>query len=290
MPAGARATPVTSAPAPPSASPLALPLAWDLVADAYAAEVVPLFEQAAERALALAEVGPGTRVLDVAAGPGTLALLAARRAHEVTAVDFSAEMIGRLRLRASARSLPNVRAIVGDGQAMDLPDRAFDAAFSMFGLIFFPDPLRGAREILRVLAPGGRAVVSTWPPMERNPFLFAVFSALRARRPELSSPPGGGPLGDPAGLTAFLREAGFADVSVRETTMTHDFGSVAEAWLSVERSTAPLVLLRHRLGDEAWRPVAAGIEADLLARFGRGRLRFEAPAYLGLGRRAAATR
>jgi SAM-dependent methyltransferase len=276
---------MASDPSPPSPSPLALPLAWSLVADAYAAEVVPLFEQAAEKALALAEVGPPTRVLDVATGPGTLALLAAARAREVTAVDFSAEMIEHLRKRASARSLHNVRALVGDGQAMELPDRAFDAAFSLFGLIFFPDPPRGARELLRVLAPGGRAVVSSWPPIERNVLLSAVFSALRAQRPELSSPPGGGPLGDPAGLASFMREAGFTDVAVHEMIITHGYGSVAEAWTSIERSTAPLVLLRRRLGDEAWRPIAAGIEADLGARFGPGPVRLEAPAYLGVGRR-----
>ncbi len=276
-------------PSSPPPSPLALPLAWNLVADAYAAEVMPLFEQAAEQALALAEVGPATRVLDVAAGPGTLALLAAARAREVTAVDFSPEMIARLRNEASARSLRNVRVLAGDGQAMDLPDRAFDEAFSLFGLIFFPDPRRGAREMLRVLAPGGRAVVSSWPPMERNVLLSAAFSALRARRPDLSSPPGGGPLGNPDGLASFMREAGFADVSVREMTIVHDYASIAAAWTSIARSTAPLVLLQHRLGEDAWRAVAAEIEAELHARFGPGPVRLEAPAYLGLGRRPMAS-
>ncbi len=269
----------------PSPSPLALPLAWNLVANAYAAEVVPLFEQAAEMALALAEVGPSTRVLDVAAGPGTLALLAAPRVRDVTAVDFSPEMIASLRKGAAARSLRNVRELVGDGQAMDLPDGSFDAAFSLFGLIFFPDPLRGARELLRVLAPGGRAVISSWPPMERNVLLFAALSALGARRPELSSPPGGGPLGDPDGLASFMREAGFADVSVHETTIVHDYGSAAEAWASIARSTAPLVLVRRRLGEEAWRPLAVEIETELRTRFGPGTVRLEAPAYLGVGRR-----
>ncbi len=281
---------MTSPPSPPSPSPLALPLAWDLVADAYTTEVVPLFEQAAEKALALAELAPHSRVLDVAAGPGTLALLAAARAREVTAVDFSAEMIELLRRRASARSLDNVRAIVGDGQALDLADGAFDAAFSMFGLIFFPDPRRGAREMLRVLAPGGRAVISSWPPMERNVFLSAVFSALRARRPELSSPPGGGPLGDPAGLSSLMSEAGFTGVSVHETTITHEYGSLAEAWASVERSTAPLVLLKQRLGHETWSHLAGEIEAELRSRFGPGSVRLVAPAYLALGRRPGSAR
>ncbi len=54
--------PMASAPSQKPPSPLALPLAWDLVADAYDADVVPLFEQAAEKALALAEVGTWTHL------------------------------------------------------------------------------------------------------------------------------------------------------------------------------------------------------------------------------------
>ena len=95
---------------PESPNPLGQPLAWDLVADGYMEELVPVFERFAVRALDLASVGPGTRVLDVAAGPGTLALVAAERGAEVTAVDFSPGMIERLRGRAAANGVATVRA------------------------------------------------------------------------------------------------------------------------------------------------------------------------------------
>ena len=69
--------------------PLSTPCVWDTVAEGYASDFVPLFSLYAADALALAELPPNAHVLDVAAGPGTLALLAARTARHVAAVDFA---------------------------------------------------------------------------------------------------------------------------------------------------------------------------------------------------------
>jgi len=87
--------------------PLALPETWDLVAEAYALEVMPVLQTFARQALRLAGLPPtgvhehNARVLDVACGPGTLAFLAASRASRVDAVDFSPGMIEQLHARAS---------------------------------------------------------------------------------------------------------------------------------------------------------------------------------------------
>ncbi|HEX9399633.1 MAG TPA: methyltransferase domain-containing protein [Anaeromyxobacter sp.] len=271
---------------PESPNPLGQPLAWDLVADGYMEELVPVFERFAVRALDLASVGPGTRVLDVAAGPGTLALVAAERGAEVTAVDFSPGMIERLRGRAAANGVATVRAVVGDGQALELPDAAFDAAFSMFGVIFFPDRARGLREMTRVLATGGRAVVSSWPPLDRAPILATVFGSLRAHLPGFPLAGGRPPLGDPAEIRAELGAAGLNDVQVEEVTVAHEFASMHDAWTSIARSTAPLALLRRRLGADASRELEGKILQDLVARFGSGPVPFDAVAYLASGRRA----
>src|SRR5687768_8703234 len=111
---------------PSGSSPLATPMPWDMVADAYTAEIVPLFERYAEDALAMAGVPDGGRVLDVACGPGTLALLAAPRAGHVDAIDFSPAMVDRLRARIAATGVTNVTAQVGDGQALPFADASYD--------------------------------------------------------------------------------------------------------------------------------------------------------------------
>ncbi len=268
-----------------SPSPLANPLAWDLVADGYTEEFAPILERVADRALDRAAVTRDTRVLDVASGPGTLALRAAARGAKVTAVDFSSVMIARLRQRAADRGIQDVHAIVGDGQTLEVADGAFDAVFSLFGVIFFPDRTRGLREMARVLTAGGRAVLTSWPPMERVPVLATVFSSLRTRMPQLALGTGQPPLGDPDDIRIELRDAGFADVQVEEVPVVYEFASMADAWRSMSRSTAPLALLRHRLGPESSGALEQAILGDLIARFGPGPVRVDGIAYMSSGRR-----
>ena len=85
--------------------PLALPATWDAVAEGYADELMPLFERYAQDALALAVLPARAHVLDVATGPGTLALLAAPVAERVVALDFSEAMIVQLDRRVAAARL-----------------------------------------------------------------------------------------------------------------------------------------------------------------------------------------
>lgn len=262
-------------------SPLAVPAPWDRVALAYEAEAVPQLETFAAEALRLAPVGPGTRAVDVAAGPGTLALLAARAGARVTALDFAPEMVARLRRRADSLGL-ELESCVGDGMALPFPDGAFDRAYSMFGLIFFPDPARGLREMRRVLAPDGRAVVSSWQPMSRTPLFAAAFDALRAHVPGLPANDGRATLGSPDDLAAAMEEAGFYDVEAREATNTVEVTSAEALWESMQRATAPVVLLKERVGA-AWAEVASSVAAALRASYDDGPQSLTMFAVLGVG-------
>ncbi len=149
-----------------SGSPLATPEPWDLVADGYVENVAD-FEAFAREALRL--VPAAGEVLDVAAGPGSLTLLAARTATRVHAVDFAPAMLEALRARAAAAGITNVDTQLADAQSLPFPDESFDVAYSMFGIIFFADRSRALAEMARVLRPGARVVVSSWPPSERVP-------------------------------------------------------------------------------------------------------------------------
>lgn len=135
-------------------NPLASAGTWDLVADAYAADLLPWAEHFAREALRLAALPPEPHIVDVACGPGTLALLAAREGARVSAIDFSPQMIANLNRRAEEAGLSLVDARVGDGQNLPFDDKSFDGAFSIVGLVFFPDRDAGFRELYRVLKPG----------------------------------------------------------------------------------------------------------------------------------------
>jgi SAM-dependent methyltransferase len=260
-------------------NPLATPVPWDLVADGYVSDVVPQFTPYAEAALRLAAVPPGGRVVDVACGPGTLTVLAARSAERVDAIDFAPEMIAQLARVAPANVVPRV----GDGQALPYDDASFDAGFSMFGLIFFPDRGRGLAELARVLRPGGRVAISSWPRAERVPMMEALFRALKANGVPL--PDTRPPLSEPADFEAELGGAGFRDVRVEEVGNVVTAPSLDELWAGFNRSMAPLVLMRKRMGEATWAGFGAAIRQALLDRFGAGPQRFEQPAWIGVGTR-----
>ncbi len=96
----------------------------------------------------------GQRVLDVACGSGTAALVAERRYCEVTGLDYVPELIERAETRARANG-QSIDFCVGDAQDMPFPDDSFDVILSVYGVQFAPDQARAARELIRVCKPGG---------------------------------------------------------------------------------------------------------------------------------------
>jgi demethylmenaquinone methyltransferase / 2-methoxy-6-polyprenyl-1,4-benzoquinol methylase len=116
------------------------------------------------RAVDLAGVGPGSRVLDVATGTGDMAIELARRVSpggEVVGSDFAERMLDRARAKSAAADAGGVRTRFEWADALALPyaDGTFDAATVGFGARNFEDLGRGLAEMVRVVRPGGRVVV-----------------------------------------------------------------------------------------------------------------------------------
>lgn len=281
--------PTESAPPPPSPGlpPLATVAPWDLVAEAYAAEVVPTFEHFAHEALLWAGVGSGHRVVDVAAGPGTLSFLAAERGAEVEALDFSPAMVDRLQARLAAGSHRSIHPQVGDGQALPFAEGSFDAGFSMFGLMFFPDRAQGLRELARVVKPGAPVVISSWESMAGIPFFATVFGAMAEAFPPPPGAPPPGPfaLATPEACIAEFEAAGLSSIEVRRAHAPITSNSMDELWAGMQRTNAAVRLLAARVGAETFSAFAAGLRSRLIEQFGNGPQRVEMLALLTLGRR-----
>lgn len=267
---------------PTPTSPLATPLPWDLVAEGYTSDVVPLFEGFA--AEALARLGPlaGRELADVACGPGTLALLAARAGARVRALDFSSPMIECLRARAEGLA---IEAVVGDGMALPWPDECVDAAASMFGLMFFPDRGLGYRELRRILRPGGRAAVSSWVPLSRIPLLTTVFEIFGELAGGPSPPARPMPLTEVEECVAEMRAGGFVDVEVFEASASSTAPSTAELVGSMARSNAPIALLRAKAGAD-WPRLERTLHDRVEAALGAGPHTLTMIANITVGRRA----
>jgi SAM-dependent methyltransferase len=262
-------------------NPLATAGPWNGVSAAYTAELLPQFERFSRDALALNRLPASPRIVDIACGPGTLAILAAREGASVSAVDISRAMIASLRRRAGEGAVVAVSAQVGDAQALPFADDTFDAAFCMFGLIFVPDRAAGFREMRRVLRPGCPAVVGSWAPAT-GPFA-ALSDAIRISLPDLPLPEKDAPLSDPRAFQEELSAAGFREARIHTVTHTFPARSPAEFWAVVQRTTAPVALLRARLGEESWPGVARAIFERFHGAVGDGPLEHVATAHLGLG-------
>jgi ubiquinone/menaquinone biosynthesis C-methylase UbiE len=223
---------------------------WDGTADQYMTSAEPFTGQFCEDAAELAEIEPGIDLLDVATGPGALALAAARRGARVTAIDFSPAMVERLSERMG--DLPIVARRM-DGQALDLPDASFDRACSVFGVPLFPDWRTGLREMARVLRPGGRAVVA----VADNGHGFGPNQFLAQARQEVTGArapveiDAWGILADRDRFAEEMRAAGLRAIEIHERT--HEF--VID--LAVFTSDHPMILRN---------PVLAGLSADDLDR------------------------
>jgi ubiquinone/menaquinone biosynthesis C-methylase UbiE len=233
------------------------PAYWDEAAAAYEAMAQPFTDVFAQAAVDVLELAPGMRVLDVAAGTGAAAAAAARTGAEVTAIDFSPGMVGRI----VARGLPRVTARVMDGQALDFPDAVFDASVSVFGVMLFPDWRAGLREMARVTRPGGRAAIAVWRDADGAATTLLLAQVRRALWPDLATPmlDGVATLADPGRVTDAMETAGFADVATTEVTSdfrlkiaaldrAEELFAVSPLWtmLTHEQQAAALAEIRRR--------------------------------------------
>ncbi|REL39200.1 class I SAM-dependent methyltransferase [Rhodohalobacter sp. SW132] len=109
----------------------------------------------AEKLVSAVDPHPGQKVLDLACGSGTAALVAARRYCDVTGIDYVPELITRARKRAEAGGLSS-EFLVADAQDLPFPDNSFDVILSVYGVQFAPNQEKAAAEMLRVCKPGGK--------------------------------------------------------------------------------------------------------------------------------------
>jgi ubiquinone/menaquinone biosynthesis C-methylase UbiE len=134
-----------------------------------------------------ADVRADERVLDVAAGNGNATLAAARRFAQVTSTDYVPALLDKGRARAQADGL-DVRFLEADVEDLPFADGSFDVVLSTFGAIFAPDQRRTAREMMRVLRPGGRIGMANWTPAGFIGRLFKVIGKHLPPPAGLSSP------------------------------------------------------------------------------------------------------
>jgi len=161
------------------------------------------------------------RVLETAAGTGivTEALAEWLPTATLVATDLNQAMIDHASTKPALK-----RVALKQADALNLPfaDGSFDVVVCQFGVMFFPDKVAGYREARRVLAPGGRLVLSVWDSLQNNPMTRVVVDAVGARYPHnpprfLARTPHGH--SDSDVLRRDLAAAGFGSIAVETVTL-----------------------------------------------------------------------
>jgi SAM-dependent methyltransferase len=174
---------------------------------------------------------PGDRVVDVGCGVGatTLSIASIVAPETAVGVDISSTMLEAARARASAARCSNVEFRYRDVQDEPIGVAAFDAAFSRFGVMFFPEPDRAFTHIRQSLVGGGRfGFVCFQGPFDNPMILQPVIAA--AAHVEMLPPPGPTEpspfsLADPDRVRSLLSGAGFVDIVVEPGPSSADLGS-----------------------------------------------------------------
>lgn len=222
--------------------------------------------------LNMAELKPGARVIDIAAGAGDQTLDIAERvgrAGYVLATDLSPRIVqfASDNLRRAGHCHAEVR--VEDGECLDIPDASFDAAVCRLGLMLFPDPRKGLREVLRVLKPGGLACTMVFSSPDRNPCVAVLVSTALKHAglpPRDPFAPGGLlSLGKPGLIDDMFAQAGFARIATTKIAAPFRLPSVRTYLDFVRTSASPVLQILARLDDEGRQAAWADIEDKLSA-------------------------
>ncbi len=216
-----------------------------------------------------AGIGPGDHVLDVACGTGEPAIPAAQRvgpAGKVYATDLVAGMVAFAREKAQARRLANIEFVVGDGELLELPSAAFDAATMRWGLMFMPDPVACLQRIHRALKPGAVFATATWAAPDKNPWASVPLAVMK-RYMELPAPVPGQTgifaFADPERLKSTMTAAGFRDVIVEGLDVVWSGPANGKEYFGeVIEMAGPLASLYARLPEDRKRAYADDVAAE----------------------------
>jgi len=264
-----------NAPFDPNAFKTATRDLWDKHAKGWSdhsAQIREWLRDSTDAMLAMAEVAPGARVLDIAAGAGDQTLDIAKRVGptgSVLATDLSPAILEFAKDKARRAGYGNVETAAADGENLNIGEGSFDAAVCRLGLMFFPDPGKGLREMYRALKPGGRACTMVFSTPEKNPCVSILVSTAFKHAglpPRDPYQPGGLlSLGKPRLIDELFRQAGFSRVATTKLVAPFKLPSVKDYLDFIRNSASPIMQILGKLDAPARKTAWAEIESKLSA-------------------------
>jgi SAM-dependent methyltransferase len=234
-----------------------------------------------------AEVGAGTRVLDLATGPGYVAASAAKRDAVAVGIDVAGSMV------ELARELhPEVEFRQASAVELPFEDETFDAVVGNFMILHVGEPERAASEAVRVLKTPGRIALSTWDVPDRARLFWVVLAAIEDAEATA-------PMDIPMGPSIFrfssepefnslLEGAGFGDIEVQTVEFTHTFESGTLVWDGIVEGTVRTRALVMAQDEDVQRRIRNAFEARIREFASNGGVELPISVKIASGQKAAA--
>ena len=185
-------------------------------------------------------------ILDIAAGTGEpgFSIAALLKGGKVIMTDLADGMLDIARERASKKHITNVEFQACDVCDLPFADNTFDGVSCRMGFMFFPDMFLAAKEILRVLKPGGRIATSVWSAAEKNFWVTAIRETIN-KNMQLPIPPPESPgifrCSENGLMTNIFNQTGFKNISENEVMCKLNCGTAEVYWEMMTEIAAPVV-------------------------------------------------
>lgn len=229
---------------------------WSLVAEGYDRQAAAAFEEGrivSEWLVEAVGAAPGRTILELATGPGMVAIEAAARGATVIATDLAPGMIEVAQRNASNAGVSGISFRTMDAMEPDLADVSVDGVVCRFGVMLMPDPVVVLSGCRRMLRPDGAVAYAVWGPSDENGWASLIADATVRCGIDVPPPPGPGGmfvLPDAASNERVARAAGFTDVTVAELRPQMRFASFDQYWTLRLEASVSARLLFEPLSDE----------------------------------------
>ena len=227
-------------------------------------------------------------VLDVASGTGEPGLTIATmlKGGKVIAIDLAEGMLEVAKENATRRGIKNFEIVTCDVCELPFADNTFDAVSCRMGFMFFPDMLLAAKEMVRVLKPGGRIAVTVWSGPERNLWASSIMGIINNNM-ELESPPPEAPgLFRCAGsgfIADLFKQAGLRNISETGVSSKLNFGNRKVYWNFMTEVAAPVVAALRNADCEMQVKIRGEVFNLIRDKYSNGKMAIDSDAFVIYG-------
>lgn len=239
----------------------------------------------AERVAELAPPNLAGPLLDVACGTGSMAAALVSRYPDrsITGIDIAPAYIDHAKVRTDTSG---VAFLEMDAQQLDFDDNTFAAAYATIALNFFADPVAAAREMHRVVAPGGLVAVAGWDfrgGLVYQRMLWDTAAGIDEEAARIRDRIFSHPLARPEGLRDLLIDIGLTEVIRQSVTIRMDFESFDDYWLPLLGGQGPVGGYVAALPNETQSRVREAVRSAYLSGDADGPRSLTATAWLVTG-------